>query len=250
MYGERSLGSGMRILIVEDDPQVALFIEEALNAAGHQVTSFGHGGLALGAIIRGNFELLICDLMLPNMNGVDTIRMIRSQLPYMPVIVVSGAEGKEWEQKSYDAGATCYLQKPIRLSRLRQEVKLVEDSQVTLSVAMIDEDSKHGEQTGKQLRSAGCQVAVAPTLGGILEEHRNDPDISVLLVDSASDDAQDALAWANSRDIAAVAFGPSAPGFDQDQLMRWGASFCMIKPIDPVSLITQARFFVSPAPNP
>src|SRR3989442_4698183 len=102
----------MRILIVEDDHGAAVMMEDALNRAGHQATSYGHGGLPLGAIVRGKFELLISDLMLPNYNGVDLIKMIPKQFPYLPVLVVSGLAPVECGVLCRKAGPNCFFEEP------------------------------------------------------------------------------------------------------------------------------------------
>jgi DNA-binding response OmpR family regulator len=237
----------MRILIVEDDPAAAQMMEDALTRAGHQPVSYGHGGLALGAIVRGNFELLISDLMLPNTNGVEVIKMIRGQFPYLPVIVVSALDPIEWEVLCRKAGATCFLQKPLRMERLMREVKLVEQSQVKLDVGIIDGDKVHSGSLARQLGSMGCTVREWTAFSNMLASEEVASKLSVLLVDSTLDAAPSAIKWANGKSMAVVAFQADSPEFDQDKLMRLGASFCLAKPVDAVSLVTQARFFVAPS---
>lgn len=236
----------MRVLILEDDGGVRQFLEDALTKGGHEPTAFGHAGLALGAIARGQFELLLCDLMLPNINGLDAIKMARSQWPYLPIIVISALDENDWQPRAFEAGASCYMQKPIRVDRLLTELKLVERSQVQLAVGVIDNDIGHRERVVHDLSSMGCTVSTFRSLAAVTSRGSAEGGISVLLVDASHADVADALRWAASRDVAGVAFGPDSPDFDEDKLMRWGACFCLLKPIDTQALVTQARFFVAP----
>ncbi len=233
----------VRILVVEDDPATAAVIVDALNAKGHQATAYHHGGMALGAIVRGKFELLVCDIILPNIDGVATIRMIRGQFPYLPVIVVSGAERAEWEPRCREVGATAFLEKPLRIHDLLSEVKLVETSQVNLHVGILDSDTAHRQRLAETLSARGCTVKVLPDTGSLLA---GGGGLTVLLVDAALGQADSAIAWARQNGVAAIAFGAEPPPLDQDKLLRLGASFCMSKPVDAEALVTQARFFVSP----
>ncbi len=233
-------------MIVDDDPTVAGMIEDSLNSHGHEASSFGHGGLALGAIVRGKFELLICDLNLPNISGLQTIRLARGQFPYLPVIAISGKEPGDVDQECYEAGASCYLQKPIDLPRLNSEIQLVEDSQVQLAVGIVDKDDDHAHTLDRNLSTMGCTVIRWHTINDMMEDTLGQ-GISVLLVDSAQEEVEAAMKWGSERDMATVAFGKEGDAdFNEDSLMRWGASFCLVKPIDEEALITQARFFVSP----
>jgi CheY-like chemotaxis protein len=147
------------------------------------------------------------------------------------------------------AGATCFLEKPIRLERLLEEVELVEKSQVDLTIGIIDPDRDHREQTDRALSSLGCEVHAWESIVGMLAAEGAASTLSVLLVDGALSEAEDAIRWANGHGTAAVAFEDEMLDPDQDRLMRSGASFCLSKPIDAEALVTQARFFVAPVPG-
>jgi two-component system, OmpR family, response regulator len=237
----------MRILILEDDPNLASALADAMRQAGHEPTSFGHAGLALGAIARGRFELLVCDVMLPNVGGVQAMRMARSQFPYLPIIAMSGNDDPNTQQECLDAGASRFFQKPLSFAELLDELRLVKDSQVDLEVGVVDSDRAHLERVTHELTSLGCQTHRFDTFAAVVESAPKLASLSVLLVDASLPDAVDAMAWGAERKLAAVAFGDET--MKEDVLMRGGASFCMQKPIDSQSLVTQARFFVSPAPR-
>jgi len=239
----------MRILILEDDPDVASFLEEALTKSGHEPTSFGHAGLALGAIARGKFELLICDIMLPNVNGLQAMRMARSQFPYLPIIAISAMEEDAYRDKSFEAGASCFMQKPIRVERLLNELRLVESSQAHLTVGILDSDTRHHERVAHDLASMGCDVHILDSFAAVRDDAARGDSLKVLLIEHGNTDLEEALAWTRGRDMAGVVFADDGAGLDEDKLMRAGASFCLPKPIDTEALVIQARFFVSPVPK-
>lgn len=66
-----------RILVVEDEEPLALGVRDALRHAGHQVEICGNGRVALDLVRRENFDLVVLDLMLPGMNGLDVLRALR-----------------------------------------------------------------------------------------------------------------------------------------------------------------------------
>ncbi|MCK5689220.1 response regulator [Myxococcota bacterium] len=237
----------MRIMIIEDDPDVGTMLQIALSKAGHQASIFGHAGLAIGAIVRGNFELLITDLMLPNVSGVDAIKMIHGEYPYLPIIVISGMPRDEWEKKSLEAGASVFMQKPVSVRGLLDEVKMVQDSRVDLTVALIDSQDEHRALLQKGLMGLGCKVHEWKSIAAMMDSDVDLDEVSVILVDASHGRVRDTIAWARGRDeLPIVVFDDYGPQFDQDQLMRWGAAFCLTKPVDAVAFVTQTRFFVSP----
>lgn len=238
----------MRVMIVDDDPEIVALFEEALTRGGHAPTSFSNGGLALGAIVRGKFELLLLDLDLPNLGGIDLIRIVRDQFPYLPIIVISGLEESEWQPKALNAGASLFFSKPVRLNELLDEVELVRKSRVNLNIGIIDGDGDHQRFTSSALQSLGCDVRAWPSFVDMLQDDEGQRDISVLLVESTANEFGDAMIWAKGREIAAVAFSDDTPDLDQEPLLRAGAAFCLTRPVDAEALIIQARFFVAPAP--
>ena len=84
-----------QILLVEDDADTAAAAEKLLSRAGHQVVSSANGNLALKALIRSQPDLVVLDLMMPQMDGVEFLEIIRSYLRWgsLPVVVWTGNPG-------------------------------------------------------------------------------------------------------------------------------------------------------------
>ena len=113
-----------RILIVEDDSRVREVLQQALAMAGYDVVATADGEEALAAYTAATTDLIITDLLMPRMDGVETIRGLRRQRPDLRVIAVTGARGRfnRLTAARY-VGADHTLLKPFRLNDLLTAVR-------------------------------------------------------------------------------------------------------------------------------
>jgi DNA-binding response OmpR family regulator len=234
----------MRILVVDDDRFLGEYLVRALNENGHEARHLDSAVKALAAANESDFDLLMCDLVMPGLNGIHAVRSIRQRQPNLPIIVLSSLPPSKWEAKVKEAGAACYLHKPITIDDLLREVRLVEASRVRLNVGIIDFDPQHRARITNDLEGLGCRVRAWSTLPDMLREPTVTAGLSLLLVDTESRDAITALGWAKEYRIPTVAFGEAAMR-DQEYMLRLGASLCVDKPVDAPGLLTQARFLHS-----
>ena len=112
------------ILLVEDDPLSGRAMALALKTAGHQVINASNGAEALDLIALHDFELVITDLVMPDLNGLNLINAIRLKRPKLPIILVSGYLAKDAGRAIFDAAAT-FLQKPVNPTALIMAVERV-----------------------------------------------------------------------------------------------------------------------------
>src|SRR5215471_13095472 len=83
-------GSMARILVIDDDSLVRATARAILESAGHAVTSAADGNLGLNQCIKEPFDLVLCDIFMPNKDGIETIRQLRRSCPGLPIIAMSG----------------------------------------------------------------------------------------------------------------------------------------------------------------
>jgi CheY-like chemotaxis protein len=83
-----------RILVIDDDRAIRAVVLLLLERCGHQAVAAESGKQALGILDSGDFDLLIIDIFMPEMDGFETIRSVRSSKPNMPIIVMSGAHNR------------------------------------------------------------------------------------------------------------------------------------------------------------
>ncbi len=113
----------MRILIVEDDRKLAEFIARGLRAERFAVDIVGNGREGESYIESFEYDLLVLDLMLPQLSGSELLRRVRRVRPQLPVIVVTARDEIEDKVAHFEAGADDYLTKPFDFAELLVRVK-------------------------------------------------------------------------------------------------------------------------------
>jgi two-component system response regulator MprA len=113
----------MRILIVEDDWKLARQLKRGLDEQGHSVTVASDGIEGLETAKRGEFDVLVLDVMLPGLDGFSIVRRLRAAKSTTPILLLTARDAAEDVVAGLDAGADDYLTKPfsfkILLARLR-----------------------------------------------------------------------------------------------------------------------------------
>ena len=120
----------MKILVADDSATARLFCIRSLGAAGCTNADFVEvedGIQALDAIRAQNYDLLVSDLMMPNMDGIELIRQIKSdpKIAQLPVIVVSSAGNPARERVLLDLGAIAVLGKPVKPGALASAIESI-----------------------------------------------------------------------------------------------------------------------------
>ena len=112
-----------RLLVVEDEPGIVDFLRRGLEAEGFVVETALDGSEGERMALRGGFDAVVLDLMLPGRTGLDILASVRSQLPTLPVIVLTARGEIEDRVAGLDAGAVDYLVKPFSMSELVARVR-------------------------------------------------------------------------------------------------------------------------------
>lgn len=112
-----------KILLVEDEVDLARLIQNWLTREHHLVEVVSEGDLALNQLRTYNYDLVILDVMLPGMSGVDVCREFRQARGNTPVLIITAKSSLEDKEKGFTAGADDYLTKPFHLKELDFRVK-------------------------------------------------------------------------------------------------------------------------------
>ena len=113
----------MRILIAEDDPVLADGLMHSLRDSGYAVDCVVTGAEADSAIASFEFDLLILDLGLPKMSGLEVLRRLRGRSCDLPVLILTAQDGVADRVRGLDFGADDYLAKPFALEELKARVR-------------------------------------------------------------------------------------------------------------------------------
>lgn len=114
--------SGARILVVDDEPQILRAVAPQLEARGYAVLTATSGGEALAAIARWRPDLILLDLMLPDVSGLEVCRAVRERAQ-TPLIVLSARGEERIKIEALDLGADDYLTKPFGMGELLARIR-------------------------------------------------------------------------------------------------------------------------------
>src|ERR1700760_3550319 len=113
----------LRILVVDDEPPIRRFLRTTLAAQAYRVEEVGDGETALDFLKRNPVDLVILDLGLPGINGMDVIRQLRGQGSAVPVIVLSSRDDEAGKVAALDLGADDYVSKPFSVEELSARIR-------------------------------------------------------------------------------------------------------------------------------
>ena len=116
-------GAMSRVLVAEDDPGISEPLVRALSREGYDVTLVTDGATALSTALAGRADLLLLDLGLPGMDGLEVCRSLRGAGSTMPVLILTARAGEPDFVVGLDAGADDYVAKPFRTAELMARVR-------------------------------------------------------------------------------------------------------------------------------
>lgn len=117
--------SAATILVVEDDATIARFVELELMHEGYNVQRADDGAAGLATIEKSEPDLLILDLMLPNIDGIEVARQLRREGHSFPILMLTARAETRDVVTGFDAGADDYLRKPFEIPELMSRVKVL-----------------------------------------------------------------------------------------------------------------------------
>ena len=113
-----------RILVIEDETRIQSFLARGLEAEGYTVVASGDGreGLALATAAR--WDLVVLDLLLPGLSGLQVLRELQRARPRLPVVVLSARSDLQTKLRGFELGATDYVPKPFSLDELLARIRV------------------------------------------------------------------------------------------------------------------------------
>jgi len=161
----------MRVLLVEDDTSTARSIELMLRSEGYIVdsTDLGEDGLEIGKIY--DYDIIILDLMLPDMDGYEVLKRLRASKVETPILILSGLTELDNKIKGLGYGADDYLTKPFDkrelVARLQAIVRRSQghaQSEIITGQVTVNLDSRTVEVAGKPLHLTGKEYGILELL--------------------------------------------------------------------------------------
>ena len=160
----------MRVLVVEDDEETASYISRGLKEQGWNVEWHSTPQSALLAVGGSAFDAIVLDRMLPGMDGIDALRLLRGAKVTVPVLMLTAMAGLEDRVEGLDAGADDYLTKPFALSELVARLKsLARRPPMAVEASDLRLGDLHLDRMTRQVTRAGDVLDVSPLEFRLLE---------------------------------------------------------------------------------
>jgi DNA-binding NtrC family response regulator len=128
-----------RVLLVDDEEDFLEIMSERMKARDIEVTTSTSAREALDMIARESYDAVIMDFMMPEMNGIEALKVIKEKNPEMQIILLTGHATVEKTVEAMKAGAMDLMEKPADLDALATKIKDAHDKK-TLTVAQKDHD--------------------------------------------------------------------------------------------------------------
>jgi DNA-binding response OmpR family regulator len=114
----------MRILVVEDEARIQAFLTRGLEAEGYTVVAADNGRDGLALATAGAWDLVVLDLLLPGLSGLQLLRELHRARPQLPVLILSARSDLQTKLRGFELGATDYVAKPFSLDELLARVRV------------------------------------------------------------------------------------------------------------------------------
>ncbi len=158
----------MRILIAEDDPIISDGLSRSLRRTGYAIDCAYNGAEADTALATGTYDLLILDLGLPKLSGLEVLKRLRGRNSQLPVLILTALDGTSDRVKGLDLGADDYMAKPFELAELEARVRaLTRRSSGTTPVIQCGDLTY--DQVGRVAQIKGQPVELSAREVGLLE---------------------------------------------------------------------------------
>jgi DNA-binding response OmpR family regulator len=163
----------MNVLLVEDEPRVADFINRGLRAENHGVTVASSGGMGVELAKTGEFDVIILDLMLPDMHGYDVCQKLRLEGDHTPILMLTAMDTLEDKIKGLRIGADDYLAKPFDFDELLARIEALvrrshsfapNENLVQVGDLALDRDAIEVTRGGEPIKLTAKEVAILELL--------------------------------------------------------------------------------------
>ena len=170
----------MRMLVVEDSVRIREALEEGLRRRGYAVDAVGDGRQALIYARTTEYDVIVLDIMLPEMNGLDCLRAARDQGVESAVLLLTARDSVEDRVRGLECGADDYLVKPFAFEELVARVQALARRRHWSRRAVIRVGDLEVDTTRREVRRAGVRVTLTPREYAVLEymAHRTPAPVS------------------------------------------------------------------------
>ncbi|XOI99238.1 response regulator transcription factor [Paenibacillus polymyxa] len=153
------------VLVIEDEPKIARLLELELQYEGYQVGKAGSGTEGLEKYAEGQWDLILLDVMLPGLSGIEVLRRVRAKDATVPIIMLTAKDSVEDKVSGLDLGANDYITKPFQieelLARVRAALRLSAVASVVSSASSSTPADTGNDSSGYQVEAEAGWLTAA-----------------------------------------------------------------------------------------
>ncbi|MBL7177825.1 MAG: response regulator [Desulfobacteraceae bacterium] len=168
----------LRILIVDDDQSMAKTLKDIFAVKGHEAEMVHSGPEALEKISEADFDCILTDIKMPEMNGVELYRAIKGEQPDISVVLMTAYSADKLVKEGLEQGAIAALTKPLDIEALLDFFSILRKER---SVVIVDDDPRFCKTLGDILEGRGFEVTQIPDPHHVIE--RLEANAQVVLLD-------------------------------------------------------------------
>lgn len=148
----------VRLLIIEDDPVLRSGLEEVLKDEGYEINSAGDGRTGLKLSVEKKYDMVLTDLVMPDMNGMDVLKEIKKTNPKTHVIIITAFATVENAVEAIKLGASDYISKPFKIDEVQIKIKkILEEAKFEKNLEFVP-DSDLMKAMGNPLREEAVRL--------------------------------------------------------------------------------------------
>lgn len=161
----------MNVLVIEDDSRIANLVDRALTEDGHHVAISGNGREGAEMLLSGRFDAALLDILLPEMDGFEVLRQVRTRHCKTPILVLTAVDAVPKIVEAFDLGADDYLVKPFileillaRVGAIARRIASSESATNTVGDVTLDRSRRIALRNGKEIALTRKQFELLATL--------------------------------------------------------------------------------------
>jgi DNA-binding NtrC family response regulator len=172
------MSENLRILIVDDDQRMAGTLKDILNAKGYEADAVHSGPEAIEKIALTNYDFVLTDIKMPEMNGVELYKVIKQKQPDIAVVLMTAYSTDKLIKEGLEQGAIASLTKPLDINALLSFLSTLRKER---SILIVDDDPKFCKTLGGILEERGFMVTAVTDPHGVVK--RIEPGSQIVLLD-------------------------------------------------------------------
>ena len=159
----------MKILVVEDDKTVGEYVRRGLDEAGYHAELVGDGAEGLRLATGGHFDLLVLDLRLPKLSGIDVLRTLRDRGSGLPILVLTAQDAVDFKVQALRMGADDYVTKPFAFEELLARVEALGRRPKAIAPPVLKVLDLALDTGSRVVTRAGREIELTPKEYAVLE---------------------------------------------------------------------------------